>query len=289
MRRSLLVLVLFLVACGDPSLGTGVGAPEKTTPPGDNEPDPDQKYRSYGLVWGEPNKPPQLCLGGANDTIPPGCEGPRVEGWNWDAVPVEGTAGDYRWGTYEVTGYYDGKTFTLVEARVPEEFESSEESVYDTPCEEPPGGWKVEDPERATEDDRTAAMRYAESQPEHAATWVDYIDEPTEYTDPKDMILNIAFTEGADIETFEAEIRKLWDGPLCVIARAQLSQRELSAIQNSDWDKNFNLEGLWSSLDVVRGTVEIGVVLIDPETRRAIDERYGEGVVIVIPSFEPVE
>ncbi|MGH2808164.1 MAG: hypothetical protein ACRDKT_12925 [Actinomycetota bacterium] len=288
MRKSLAALALLLVACGDPSLGTGAGAPEKTTLPGDNEPDPDQKYQTYGLVWQGPNEPPQLCLGPANDTMPPGCEGPRVEGWNWDAVPVEGTAGDYRWGTYEVTGYYDGKTFTLVEARVPEEFDA-EEDVIETPCEEPPGGWRVEDPERAAEADRTAAIRYAENQPEHAATWVVYIDEPTEYTDVKDMILNIAFTEGADVETFEAEMRQLWDGPLCVIARPTLSQRELSAIQNSDWGKDFGLHGLWSSLDVVKGTVEIGVVLIDSETRRAIDERYGEGVVIVYPAIRPVE
>lgn len=250
------------------------------------DPDPDQKVRGHGLVVELADKAPMLCMGGAEDSAPPGCSGPRIEGWDWAAVPDEESLGEARWGFYEVTGYYDGTTFRVVDAKVPSEFEG-EHSVFDTPCEEPDGGWKVEDPERATEADRAAAIRYAESQPEHAATWVDYIDAPSASTEPEDMILNIAFTEDAD--RHEAEIRELWDGPLCVIQKEGYTREELSDIQNASWEKDYGLEVLWSSLNEVDGFVELGVVLIEDVTRRAIDERYGGGTVVVLPALEPVD
>jgi hypothetical protein len=291
MRTVLAALVLTtLVACGDPTAGGTAAKPTGRDTPADitTEPDPDLKVRGYGLVFQDGDKPVELCLGAVNDSLPPQCGGPRVEGWDWDAVPDEETMADHRWGNYEVTGYYDGSTFRVVDARKPPPFESeSDQSIYETPCEEPPGGWRVEDPERATEADRGRAVRYAESQPEQVATWVDYLDEPTEYTDPKDMILNVAFTE--NVEHHEAEIRKLWDGPLCVIEKEGHTQAELSAIQNSNWEKDYGLEGTWSSLDVVQGHVELGVMFIEDETRRAIAERYGEGTVVIFPALKPVD
>jgi hypothetical protein len=291
MRTTLAALVLMtLAACGDPTAGGVAGKPTARDTPADvtTEPDPDVKVRGYGLVYDPGNKAPELCLGAVNDSLPPQCGGPRIEGWDWDAVPDEESHADALWGEYEVTGYYDGSTFRVVEARVPPPFESdSDESVYDTPCEEPPGGWRTEDAQRATEADRSAAIRYAESQPEHAATWVDYIDEPTEFTDPKDMILNIAFTENA--EQHEAEIRELWDGPLCVIEKEGHTEAELSAIQNSSWERDYGLEVLWSNLNTVEGHVEVGVMFIEDGTRRAIEERYGAGTVVVFPALRPVD
>lgn len=291
MRTLLVALVLvLLVGCGDPTAGGVAGKPTGSKTPKDvrTEPDPDLKVRGYGLVFQDGDKPPELCLGAVNDSLPPQCGGPRVEGWDWDAVPKEEAMGDHRWGNYEVTGYYDGSTFRVVDARIPPPFESeSDRSVYDTPCEEPPGGWKVDDPERATEADRSAAIRYAESQPEHAASWVDYIDEPTEYTDPKDIILNIAFTENAD--RHEAEIRELWDGPLCVIQKDGHTRSELSDIKNASWEKDYGLEVLWSSLNEVQGHVEVGVMFIEDGTTRSIEERYGTGTVVIFPALKPVE
>jgi hypothetical protein len=295
MRKTIAALVLMtLAACGDPTPGGVAGKPTDRDKPADvrTEIDPDQKVRGYGFVYDPGDNGPgrlELCFGSVNDTTPPRCGGPRLVGWDWDGLTVEGSHGSARWGRYQLTGYYDGKTFRAVDAEDPPKFEGTEETVFDTPCEEPNGGWRVDDPERATEADRQAAIRYAESQPEHAATWVDYLDEPTEYTDPKDMILNIAFTEGSDVEAHEAELRELWDGPLCVIARAEHSQRELSAIQNSNWEKDYGLEGRWSDLDVINGTVLLGVMYIEDETRAAIAERYGEGTVVIFPALEPVE
>lgn len=288
--RSVVIALVFtaLSACGEPSTERVASDPRGSETPSDvtTEPDPDQKLLGYGLVLELPDKDPMLCLGGVEDSAPPGCSGPSVKGWDWDAVPDEDSLGGARWGRYEVTGYYDGATFRVVDAQVPRELDA-DGSVFDTPCGEPPGGWKVDDPERATEADRTAAIKYAESQPEHAATWVDYIDEPTEYTDPKDMILNIAFTEDAD--RHEAEIRKLWDGPLCVIQKQGYTRAELSDIQNAPWERNYGLEVLWSGLSEVEGHVELGVVLIEEGTRRAIEERYGAGTVVVFPALEPID
>jgi hypothetical protein len=286
--RLLLVAVglTVLVACGDGTAGRVSSQPAASPTDIRTEPDPDQKMEGYGLVLDPATKEPMFCMGTIEESLPPGCSGLRLKGWHWDAVPAEESSGGTRWGEYEVTGYYDGETFTFVDARVPPEFEA-EESTFDTPCQEPDGGWEVESPESATEDDRLAAIRYAEAQPEHAATWVDYIHEPTEYTDPKDVILNIAFT--ADADQHEAEIRELWDGPLCVIERHGYTRAELSDIQNSPWEEDYGLETTWSSLNEVAGQVELGVVLIEEGTRTAIDQRYGPGVVVVVPALEPVE
>jgi hypothetical protein len=44
----------------------------------------------------------------------------------------------------------------------------------------------------------------------------------------------------------------------------------------------------WSSGDVTRNRVEIGVVVATEEARRAVDERYGEGAVVLVPALTPV-
>src|SRR5688500_15818775 len=229
MRHTLVALALVtLTACGTPSTDGPQAEPSATGAPA--AADPEQKYVGQGLVLQKGDKAPEFCLGGANDSLPPQCSGPEIVGWDWDAVEGEESAGGTTWGSYQLTGYYDGTTFTVLLTSPPQEFTGEGGPRFETPCAEPPGGWKAEDPERATEADRSVAIEYAESQPEHAATWVDYIDEPSETTEPKDMILNVAFTDNA--EQHEAEIRKLWGGPLCVIEKEGRTRAELSEIQN---------------------------------------------------------
>ncbi len=48
------------------------------------------------------------------ESYPPQCEGLPVAGWEWDAVEHEEAEG-VRWGTFVVTGTFDGKQFTLTE------------------------------------------------------------------------------------------------------------------------------------------------------------------------------
>jgi hypothetical protein len=73
---------------------------------------------------------PELCLGPIAESYPPQCSGPAVDGWRWSEVaPDFERQGPVRWGSFAVTGTWDGTTFTLREA-VPG-------ASYDAAVEEP--------------------------------------------------------------------------------------------------------------------------------------------------------
>ena len=60
---------------------------------------------------------PELCLGPIAESYPPQCGGPPLTGWDW--ADHEGTydeQGEVRWGTYAVTGTWDGTSFAATEA-----------------------------------------------------------------------------------------------------------------------------------------------------------------------------
>jgi hypothetical protein len=59
---------------------------------------------------------PELCLGPVAESYPPQCGGPALTGWHW--ADHEGTydeQGDVRWGTYLVTGTWDGTSMTATD------------------------------------------------------------------------------------------------------------------------------------------------------------------------------
>jgi len=60
---------------------------------------------------------PELCLGPIAESYPPQCGGPPLTGWDW--AEHEGTydeQGPVRWGSYSVTGTWDGARFTATDA-----------------------------------------------------------------------------------------------------------------------------------------------------------------------------
>ena len=62
---------------------------------------------------------PELCLGAIAESYPPQCSGLPLEGWDWTATDIKDTfdqQGKIRWGTYFVTGTFDGTTFTVTDA-----------------------------------------------------------------------------------------------------------------------------------------------------------------------------
>ncbi|MCD0443260.1 hypothetical protein LO763_06425 [Glycomyces sp. A-F 0318] len=61
----------------------------------------------------------ELC-GVVAESYPPQCGGLPVTGWDWDAVEHEEAEG-VRWGSYIVTGAFDGKSLVLTEDPVPTE------------------------------------------------------------------------------------------------------------------------------------------------------------------------
>ena len=209
--------------------------------------------------------------------------------WNWQAVAGEGIDGGTTWGSYNVVGTYDGETLAVTEAG-PYEHDpdaSGTNPDFTSPCDEPEGDWVVPDPARNTQNDVDSAASYASSQPDYVTSWVTHLEPARLEFGP--VIFNAVFT--GDAERHEAEIRKLWNGPLCVVARGVPTARELARIRKeveAGLD-DLGLEMLWSAEPAVEPVIEIGVVAdIGERAQVALDARYGPGVVRLIPALRPV-
>jgi hypothetical protein len=277
--------VLMLAACGTPERSTPIsdrGDDESPQPPAS-----EQKYRGTGTVLEERGADPVLCLGVVMDSLPPQCGGIPVAGWDWGAVSGEESASGTTWGGFEVTGFYDGEIFTLIEVGPPRR-EEVEDDPIEAACPESAGGWERPDPDLSSEADYRKATKSSRREPDFGGAWIDYIDEPTDSTDPQDIILNLAFT--GDLERHEAEIRQSWGGPLCVVEHER-TFRHIRQIQKELHDvvaQELDLDILWSDASEYHNTVEIGVLVIDAATQKEIDERYGEGAVEVTAQLQPM-
>jgi hypothetical protein len=59
----------------------------------------------------------ELCLGPVDKSYPPQCGGPALVDWSWaDHQGTYDEQGDIRWGTYALTGTWDGTAFTATDA-----------------------------------------------------------------------------------------------------------------------------------------------------------------------------
>lgn len=292
-RLSLVVLLaLVAAACGSDNADVQAGsddsptttAPTATAPGGGAS--ADTVYETSATVLESPDHGPQLCLGGVQESYPPQCGGPDIVGWDWSAVDAESANGT-TWGTYAVEGTWDGETFTLTGLVSEPDFSDQGTSPdFSTPCDEPDSGWQVVDPSTATQDGQDAAIAYAQSQPDFAGLWVDQSINPGPdglgTNDPAKLILNVRFT--GDLARHEAELRDRFGGSLCV-SEAERTEAELRTIQQDVFEE---LDGFYASTDIIRGVVEIGVVVADPAVQADLDERYGDGVVELRGALRPV-
>lgn len=299
----LLFLAFALTGCGDPATApdasgadrqqTSPSVPAETADPGAPA-DEGQLYEATGMVLETQADGPQLCLGVVLESLPPQCDGLPLERWDWAKVEGEETSGGTTWGDFHVTGTYDGTTFAVSDVGPPKALDESDGDSIGTPCPEPSGGWAPVDPARSSQEHASEAAQAARKLPDFAGVWVDYYGEgdPDATSDEEaygDIILNVAFTD--DPQRHEAELRELWGGPLCLTENDR-SYRDIRAIQRELTDiaeREFDLRLLWSDVDETRGIVEIGVIVIDDETRAELDERYGGGVVKVDTALRPVE
>jgi hypothetical protein len=164
----------------------------------------------------------------------------------------------------------------------------SEKDPFSTPCPEPAGGWRVQDPSRAGDAALQAAVALVQGESDHAALWVDQSGLPGEQASAAgDLVLNVAFT--GDLARHEAELREVWGG-LCVV-QLDRTVRELRAVQDEltgGGVDDLGLEVLWSSTLERQQVVELGVVASSPEQLDAVEQRYGSGLVRVIPALTPV-
>ncbi len=278
-------VTLFAFACGDDGTPVATDASPTDAPTSIGR---DSEFTTSGTVLESADHGPQLCLGGVAESYPPQCGGPDVVGWDWSAVEAESSNGT-TWGDFEVTGTWDGETFTLTEEPGPADYsDRGPSSDFATPCDPPEGGWVVVDEATATDAGQNAALEYAQSQPDFAGLWLDQSINPASdelgMNDPTKLILNVRFT--GDLDRHETELRDRFGGATCVSA-AEHTEAELRSIQ----DELFGSldDTLFASVDIVRGVVEIGVIVADATVQADLDDTYGVGVVELVGALRPVD
>jgi hypothetical protein len=110
--------LLLLVACGNDTVdsasdGGGPSTPAMPT----HVPAADGQVSGFGLVL-DADKP-GFCLGPVAESYPPQCTGLPLEGWHWaDHSGTFDDANGVRFGSYALTGRFDGTTLTY-ESAVP--------------------------------------------------------------------------------------------------------------------------------------------------------------------------
>jgi hypothetical protein len=281
-QRLLVIACLAVSACG-PTDDTPVVA-------GDQPPS-STRYRVDAVtVLESPDHGPQLCQAVA-ESYPPQCGGSDVVGWDWADVEGEETAGGTIWGTYQVTGTWDGSRLTLTERPAPPQAQELNGGVdLSTPCPEPAGGWQVADEATTTDEALGMAQERANSLPGFAGLWIDQSINPASgqgnpeedaMNDPTKLILNVRFSQ--DLEGAEAALREVWGGALCV-SPADRSLADLQAIQAEVSEADVTM----SSINQTANTVEVQVTVADPALQADYDARYGEGAVTVTGWLQPV-
>lgn len=244
-------------------------------------------HAGAGTVIEAPGRDPELCLGGVADSRPPQCRGVPLRGWDWTAVPDEETANGTTWGDFSVVGNYDGTTLTLTEPAQPDPAGPVKPESFTSPCPEPAGGWQTSDPARAGQDDIVAATVLFQREADAAALWIDR--RAASGSQGALTILNVAFT--GDLERHERDLRTLWGGPLCVL-QLEHTSRELTAAHEDlarGGAAELGLQFLGSSVWKRRSVVQLSVVTVTPQQRQALDERYGPGLVDVVPELQPLD
>ena len=125
--------------------GSGASAGEMPT----SVPPPEGEVVGVGTVMDTGQGDPQLCLGAIAESYPPQCSGIPITNWDW--APVKDTSeasGTTRWGSYAVTGTYDGETFTVTQKPMSSALydpAAPADNPFVTSCPEPEGGWGVVD------------------------------------------------------------------------------------------------------------------------------------------------
>jgi hypothetical protein len=279
-----------LAACGAGAPGASPTGADEAGRPAASLPDQRGLYEANAFVCDEGTRGPLLWLGGIRLSLgPQPCGGIPLVNWDWQAVEGKEAEGGTISGSYHVVGWYDGATFAVTDVGPYEDDLSAFGTDPDTAsaCEEPKGGWAVPDAAHNTQNDVHRAVAYTRSQPDYSTSWNTHLEPALLEFGP--VIFNAVFT--GDRERHEAEIRKVWPGPLCVVERDVPTASELERIRReveAGLD-DLGLQMTWSQGPGVEPVVEIGVVAdADGKAQAALDARYGPGVVRLVPALKPV-
>jgi hypothetical protein len=124
-----LASLLLLPGCGTQTGSASVGVTPAADPMPTTIPAASGTVSSGLATVMDPGRP-ELCLGAVAESYPPQCSGIPLKGWDWDDhADLYDRSGDIKWGSFAVTGRFDGTTFTVTGA-VPS-------AVYDPGAEGP--------------------------------------------------------------------------------------------------------------------------------------------------------
>jgi len=271
----------------EPGAGADAGPDEKPTA----VPAADGPVRTEGLVTVlDDGDGPELCTFVA-ESLPPQCSGLPMAAWDWAEHPEHEDQSGTKWGSFALTGTFDGTTFTVAEAIPAALYDAMAEPAepdFETPCEEPSGGWATTvEPAMATQETMDATFTSASQLPGYAGAWIDQsIDEADEpalgeaaVNDPTSLIINVAVTE--DAAGAEVTLRETWGGALCV-SEAAYTEAELNEIAMDLQE----LPGVTTS-SAADDVVQIGVVHDDGSLQAWADKTYGEGRVEITSTLLP--
>lgn len=285
---ALLPLVLLTACAGRPEALGPAGPAEQvgTVPAAEPELVPDGyagRFAATGTVL-EDKSGPRFCTT-VQESLPPQCGGLDITNWKWDGLKHE-SAGNAKWGEYELIVSYDGQRLTLAEPpRVPQP-DSARATGPKTMCPAPQGGWQPVDRAKATEAAFEEANRIASASEHYAGSWIDQNQaNPSEDTanDPAVFVYNVRFTERA-VE-YEAQLRKVWGGSLCV-STASRTEASLMRIQ----DEIHSVPGVLSSgVDAVRNALGVEVWVATAALQQELDQKYGAGAVLLEGVLRPVD
>lgn len=295
-RRGYGVTAVLVLTTGCGTLpAADVGPPGSPAPGGTDRPD-------VVVTTGQPvtvlddGDGPEACLGAVMTSLPPQCGGTPLVGWEWaDHDGQYETQAGVRWGGFLLTGPFDGTRLTVAEAVPAASWTGTPPPPptwdFSPPCPVPPGGWSTERMPLFAED---VVFRAAEARPDYAGGWVDeresYDPPPGEPAadapEPQVLPPVVTIRVTGDPAAAEAELREVWDGPLCVTS-AERTEAELSAVQAS-LSEDLGDGLLLAASDVLTGTVEATVTFDDGTLQAALDERHGEGVVRLTSALLPV-
>jgi hypothetical protein len=110
--------LLLLAACGG---GADAVARDPASPsPSDGPPalalPADVRTANLAMVMDTVRGRPQVGLGPIAESYPPQCGGPVLLGWRWEDHPEHDRQGRIRWGSFLVTGSWDGTRLRAVDA-----------------------------------------------------------------------------------------------------------------------------------------------------------------------------
>jgi hypothetical protein len=249
-------------ASGDPS-----SRPVADGPP---TPVPDGAVRTHGLVTVlDSGDGPELCLGAVAESYPPQCGGPAVADFDWGDVGFEEASG-VKWGSYAVTGTFDGTTFTATDALPAALYDAMaepEEEPLGAACEAP----ESTDTQKATPEDLDATLAAASALPGYATAWL------------TGDTINVAVTD--DAEGAEQALRATWGGPLCVTT-VERTDADLNAI-NQELQAALG-EALLTSGSFAPDSLDAQVVYDDGAIQEWADATWGEGLVRISSALAPV-